>query len=47
MTLLFGTFMLVKVFDIVNSSIYVVSFTENQLLIGKSLTSPLCFFAIS
>ena len=32
MTLLFGTFTfnLVKVFDIVNSSIYVVSFTENQ-----------------
>ena len=30
MTLLFGTFTLVKVFDIVNSSIYIVSFTENQ-----------------
>ena len=43
MTLLFGTITLVTVFDIVNSFIYKVNFTENQWLIGKSVTSSLCF----
>ena len=31
MTLLFGTFRLVTVFDIVNSSVYIVSFTITSL----------------